>query len=379
MTSIRQFAEHVVTVEYCDFNQPDASVAHLRLRCPEDCQLLLEDLRKTGRMLGWVQPAVRVLGVEEEATYWQQVDKRHTARSAADKQRKETNEDLLALPKKKRRSLLRPILQNSHGAVSGGPGTTSSLSRWPFDGSASHRQKEATGKQAVRSCSFVDTVGGNKGFVAAGFGRKRWLPRRGTSGRTLSASEDLLNISAPAAPAAHAPAAALAAAPAAAPAAVAAATAGTNPANKQESVPPPASDAKGVDEGGAVPAIAIVPPSPMLQPSGAKAKRKPSRPNQLAPRSSLRSPPPTPVARPLGSMTVPPSPRRSEATRARREPSGKNAETNLPPPSPVAVRAVPVVNTAAVEGDAGATGTTVDAGMDSMLDDTDDILNAMVL
>lgn len=377
MISIRQFAEHAVIVEYCDFNQPDGSVAHLRLRCPEDCQLLLEDLRKTGRMLGWVRPTVRVLGVEEEASYWQRVDERHAVRGAADKQRKATNEDLLALPKKKRRSLLRPILQNSHGAVSGGPGTTSSLSRWPCDGSASHRQKEATGKRALRSCSYVDTVGGNKGFIAAGFGRKRWLPRRGAGGRTRSASEDLLNISAPAAPAA-APAASAATA---ASVALAAAAAGAHPANKQESIPPALGDAKGVGEGTAVPAIAIVPPSPMLQPSGAKAKRKPSRPNQPAPRSSLRSPPPTPVARPLGSIAVPPSPRRLEATRARREPSGKNAETSLPPPSPVAVRVVPIVNSAAVavEGDAGATGTTVDAGMDSMLDDTDDILDAMGL
>mmetsp|Transcript_88265 Transcript_88265/g.175403 ORF Transcript_88265/g.175403 Transcript_88265/m.175403 type:complete len:854 (-) Transcript_88265:123-2684(-) len=377
VTSIRQFAEHAVIVEYCDFNQPDGSVAHLRLRCPGDCQLLLEDLCKTGRMLGWVRPAVRVLGVEEEASYWRRVDERRAARGTADEQLRVTSSDLLAVPKKKRRSLLRPVLQNAHGAVSGGPGMTSSLSRWPFDGSASHRQKEATGKKTVRACSFVDTVGGNKGFVAAGFGRKRWLPRRGAGGKTRSASEDLLDISAPAAPT-TAPVAALAAPPVDS----AAATAETHPADEQDSAPPALGDAKHVGEGAAVPAIAIVPPSPMLQPSGAKAKRKPSRPNQPTPRSSLRSPPPTPVARPLGSMVVPPSPRRLEATRARREPSGKTAETTLPPPSPVAVPAVPAVpavNSAAAEEEAGATGTTVDAGMDSMLEDTDDILDAMGL
>merc|ERR1712008_278041 len=57
--------------------------------------------------------------------------------------------------------------------------------------------------------------------------------------------------------------------------------------------------------------------------------------------------------------------------------TGKNAETSLPPPSPVAVRVVPIVNSAAVEGDAGATGTSVDTGMDSMLDDADVILDAI--
>ena len=57
--------------------------------------------------------------------------------------------------------------------------------------------------------------------------------------------------------------------------------------------------------------------------------------------------------------------------------TGKNAETSLPPPSPVAVRVVPIVNSAVAEGDVGTTGTSFDTGMDSMLDAADDILNAM--
>ena len=33
-----RFAEHAVTVEYCDF-VPSASSAHVRLKCPEDQRL----------------------------------------------------------------------------------------------------------------------------------------------------------------------------------------------------------------------------------------------------------------------------------------------------------------------------------------------------
>eukprot|EP00435_Cladocopium_sp_Y103_P071126 s42_g36.t2 len=47
--AIRQFAEHAVTVEYCDY----------------DTATLLEDMKLTGRMLGCQQPTAEVLGHED--------------------------------------------------------------------------------------------------------------------------------------------------------------------------------------------------------------------------------------------------------------------------------------------------------------------------
>ena len=61
---VRHFVEHAVAVEYCDLQ---AEQAHLRLRCPEDCSRLVEELKLTQRLLGWEQPSLEVLDAEQEA------------------------------------------------------------------------------------------------------------------------------------------------------------------------------------------------------------------------------------------------------------------------------------------------------------------------
>lgn len=80
--SIRQFAEHAVSVVYCDY-RPGGKTAHLRLQSPADCALLLEDLRITQRMLGWKRPQVTILTPEEELRYWGEAEGRRAERDAA--------------------------------------------------------------------------------------------------------------------------------------------------------------------------------------------------------------------------------------------------------------------------------------------------------
>ena len=57
VVSIRQFAEHVVPVEYCDYRGGE-SQAHLRLKSEEDFKMLMDDLELTRRMLGCGRPEV---------------------------------------------------------------------------------------------------------------------------------------------------------------------------------------------------------------------------------------------------------------------------------------------------------------------------------
>ncbi|CAK0876241.1 unnamed protein product, partial [Prorocentrum cordatum] len=41
-----------------------------------DTQHLLQDLRQTRRLLGWLRPEVHVLSPEEEDAYWADADRR---------------------------------------------------------------------------------------------------------------------------------------------------------------------------------------------------------------------------------------------------------------------------------------------------------------
>jgi len=407
--SIRQFAEHAVPVEYCDLAQPDAVVAHLRLACPEDCKLLLEDLRLSQRMLGWLRPDVHVLGPEEEAAYWRDVDKRHAARDAAQAPPVAPSEELLKLSKKKRKRLLRPpgsMPQHPQGIISGGPVKTSTISRWPFGpGARARATSSGADKQSgarlpvVGSSSFVDTVGGNPGFVAAGFGRSRrprrrggvGRPRKDSSGRPADASTQDAAVDPQEQPkrAAEAPA------------------------------DEPPAKAPRQSSGSIRPSSpGMPPPSPMLLPSGAKPKRKPPpRIPPSTPRSILAGPPRTPVPRPpdVAEPLVPPrmptprqqdaadapmppppspavrqpnvlpSPGRLESGKQWRDGNSRGTELHvpLPPPSPVALRRahVPCAPAAAAgngnEGDDAVGDKGADKGQDSMLADTDDILGLM--
>ncbi|CAJ1388202.1 unnamed protein product [Effrenium voratum] len=143
--SVRHFAEHAVAVEYCDY-LPGASEAHLRLKSPEDCTRLLEDMRLTGRMLGGQLPKVEVLSPEEEAKYWEQVQERKSD----------------------------PEADKSHALLRAASGIRerdmkiSRIRRWKPVASASGLKFRQ---------SFIDTAGGSADFVAPGFGKHR-RPKR---------------------------------------------------------------------------------------------------------------------------------------------------------------------------------------------------------
>lgn len=85
--SIRQFAEHAVPVEYCSY-KPGASEAVLRLVSAQDVAILLEELRITGRKLGWLMPKVHQLDATEETEYWCEVKQNRAARDAMSPQTK---------------------------------------------------------------------------------------------------------------------------------------------------------------------------------------------------------------------------------------------------------------------------------------------------
>mmetsp|Transcript_91878 Transcript_91878/g.260119 ORF Transcript_91878/g.260119 Transcript_91878/m.260119 type:complete len:820 (-) Transcript_91878:119-2578(-) len=356
--SIRQFAEHAVPVEYCDFTQPDGLTAHLRLRCREDCQVLVDDLRRSGRMLGWLRPQVHILGPEEEEEYWRQVDRRRAARDVAEARSTRPGDEAQASPKRGRRRALRPAgsEQNPQGVVCGGPTRTSTVRMWPFR--PGDRRAGIAAQPVTRSAALIDTVGGNPGFVAAGFGRSRRprkRPRKPTGERAADTEQQASSKR----------------------------TASKPPADEPPAkVPRPAASSR-------VDSPAMPPPSPLQLPSGAKPKRKPPpRIPPPAPRSAV-GPPRTPVPKPaevaeplvpppspVVRQPVPPSPGRLDAGKPRQD-GGNKADPRLPPPSPVAVRIKEAAAPAAPAGEERAQEDTADKGMDSMLADTDDILGLL--
>lgn len=176
LLSVRQFAEHSVPVEFCDFPDPYASHAFLRLRTPEDCRVLLKDIRLTQRMLGWLTPQVRVLPPHEEEEYWQGVQIRRAERNAAAKRSlpRSFSMDPAGLSKRAKRKQVRPLramMQNPQGVVRRGPGKTTAVKRWS-PGKVQHGALDGF------KASFSDTVGGNGRFVQGGFGRRRPGRRR---------------------------------------------------------------------------------------------------------------------------------------------------------------------------------------------------------
>lgn len=196
--SIRQFAEHAVSVLYCDF-EPGYSAAHLRLRSPADCDLLLEDLRLTGRLLGWLRPEVATLSAEQEEQYWREANAKRVPRETL-------AVDAKHRPKRVSASRhLKGMLSNPQGVVDGGPTKTTTVHRWPSrgaravgsaplvadaspepaasgdpDGGAGGSAPSVVGLSLKRrqASSFVDTVGGNARFAQGGFGRPPRLRRR---------------------------------------------------------------------------------------------------------------------------------------------------------------------------------------------------------
>lgn len=185
--TVRQFVEHEVTVEYCDFT-PGASVAHVRLKCPEDCNVLVAELAKTNRQLGWLRPSVSILSPEEEKTYWQSV----AAQRSDAKPRTGDSSATLDVTRKP----LRRIAQNPLGTIVKGPTKTSTLHRFRgSDGddrgakkgaaaSSSSSAPAPSGDKGAKSSSrdgsgsYVDIAGGSVAFNQAGFGKPRYLKKR---------------------------------------------------------------------------------------------------------------------------------------------------------------------------------------------------------
>lgn len=358
--SIRQFAEHAVPVLYCDFrcSGTGSPVAHLRLKCPSDCLLLAEDLRRTHRMLGWLRPEVQILAPEEEIIYWEEVAGIQAARAIP---AAAGSHDVVSTPrsKKARRRSAQEFRFKSpqlHGAFFRGDAAKATVHLWPLPpyagalndlarrsdrtAAAVPRWSSRGGAVASNFQSFVDTVGGNGGFRQAGFGRPRRTRRRG---RRKAADEqqafEAVAAAAGTPAASDAPGAGAGCAVASGPAELGAATSTSHFAVAQPSKRQ-AGDATGLERRGKVPRSSraggdgvsrpqspcppgspFPPPSPFIGPggiSGAKAKRKiaPPRTPALAPRTPVPVPPRTPGGRSKGS--------------------GPAAPSELPPPSPVA-------------------------------------------
>ena len=143
MQSIRHFAEHAVVVEYCDY-LPAQSVAFLRLKSPEDCATLLDDMKRTGRWLGCGPPNAEVLAADEEERYWQSVVERQQQRDQSGQGGK------FVMPPTSVRRERENIV--------------SRIRRW--------RPVAATSSGKFKA-GFTDTAGGNPDFVPAGFSKHR--------------------------------------------------------------------------------------------------------------------------------------------------------------------------------------------------------------
>jgi len=332
LLSIRQYAEHAVPVEYCDFPDPYGSVAHLRLRCPDDSRVLLEDAQHTHRRLGWLQPQIHVLSTEEEKQYWEDVDRRRAERNAVNS-RARPKVVPAGLSKRAQRKLVRPLRAmalNPQGVVKGGPAKTTAIQKW-----CPGVDESSDGLKA----SFTDTVGGNGGLVQAGFSKAVLAKQRQRRGRktSLGAVRELPLGRLRPAPAPVAP--------------------GKRPhATVTEDLPP----AKARRPGPVATANPTVPPpSPFIMPGGVKPKRA-AKPPSTGSQPSSGLPPPSPFAKPTSTSTRPSRPR---------SPAG------LVPPSPVARQAEPdpVPSPEKEESKPAA----AEPAGDTLLADADDILGLL--
>jgi len=320
LLSIRQYAEHAVPVEYCDFPDPYASIAHLRLRRPEDSRTLLEDAQRTGRQLGWLQPQMRVLEPDEEKRYWEAADQRRAARNARPR--------LRAIPaglsKRAQRKLVRPLRSmglNPQGVVKSGPAKTTAINKWC-------PSLNTDGLKA----SFVDTVGGNGGLIQAGFSKELLKQRPVRKASQLPPGR----LRVPAAAGKRPQAAAVG-----------------------DDLPP----AKVARKPAPVAALTVPPPSPFIMPGGAKPKRaaKPtgSQPSWL--------PPPSPFAKPTSTSTRPSRPRSPALVPP--SPVARPPEQGKPEPDPV--------RSPGEEKEETKPAVAEPAAADSLLADADDILGLL--
>lgn len=198
--SLRQFAEHAVPVEYCDFESGDPQ-GYLRLRCVEDCNFLLQDLEQTNRQLGWLRPQVSILLPGEEEIYWQEVASRRAARAAEAPAPQPANVERQGRSKRKRRQS-QQMFPNPQGVVIAGPSKTTTVQRFSSELELGRHKRSRAGSapnvgsaaaSSSQSGSFVDSAGGDSTFGQAGFGKPRSFRKRifGTRSRLKKASDDL--------------------------------------------------------------------------------------------------------------------------------------------------------------------------------------------
>mmetsp|Transcript_48192 Transcript_48192/g.112759 ORF Transcript_48192/g.112759 Transcript_48192/m.112759 type:complete len:655 (+) Transcript_48192:84-2048(+) len=199
VVSIKQFAEHAVVVEYCDYH-PGAPVAHLRLKSPEDCATLLEDMRMSHRLLGWREPQAAILDSAAEDSYWEEVSHVRALRSKAevegpaaenhataaetsplqighDMEAKTTPPTASAKRRKRRMQLLKHVAINPQGVVKRGPADrVSKVAVWRKARALDPNEDPNRGP-----ASFTDTVCGSGGHVQPGFAKSKRV-RRGPDG-----------------------------------------------------------------------------------------------------------------------------------------------------------------------------------------------------
>mmetsp|Transcript_53274 Transcript_53274/g.98499 ORF Transcript_53274/g.98499 Transcript_53274/m.98499 type:complete len:663 (-) Transcript_53274:36-2024(-) len=196
--SIKQFAEHAVVVEYCDYH-PGAPVAHLRLQSPDDCAALLKEMRVSRRLLGWREPQAVILDGDAEDRYWEEVSHVRALRSRAevdstaaekaavvdasslqvseDAETRTTPLTASAKRRKRRMQLLKRVAINPQGVVRHGPADrVSKVDVW-----RKARPLDPNEEPNRGSASFTDTVCGSVGHVQPGFSRSQRV-RRGPDG-----------------------------------------------------------------------------------------------------------------------------------------------------------------------------------------------------
>lgn len=373
--SVRQFVEHSVTVEYCDYT-PGDSVAHVRLKCPEDCHALVADLAKTSRYLGWLRPAVSILSPEEEKAYWLSVD---SQRSSA---KSETGN--LGAAFDVSRKQVRRIARNPLGLIRKGPSKTTTLhlfrgsvgdDRGIRKGAAASSSSSAVVPDADKADtdkvvkasrrgagSYVDIAGGSTSFSQAGFGKPRLIKKRlfGMRSRLRKIGADVSPTLRPSVVSTVAPASLpkglknlQIAPPTQRPRQ--SSMQGDASASDKTLLPPPALPVKrpnrplesGVEAEAPPSKVRITdfepmllpmlpPPSPGVLLKSAKAKKYPA-PQRQSTQEAL-FPPPSPVALPQDSRKQKRSRSPARHPQAVRKPATGVTPLLLPPPSPIARR-----------------------------------------
>eukprot|EP00929_Paragymnodinium_shiwhaense_P088498 TRINITY_DN4880_c4_g1_i1.p1 TRINITY_DN4880_c4_g1~~TRINITY_DN4880_c4_g1_i1.p1 ORF type:complete len:788 (-),score=189.57 TRINITY_DN4880_c4_g1_i1:39-2402(-) len=119
-TTVRQWAEHAVAVEYCDYVD-GADFAILTLQDPSEVEVLLEDARVTGRLLGWSRPEIRRLTAAEEDEHVEMIQERRAKKAAEPKPTLPDGQKLSRKAMKRKLAAEGTGERNPHGLVHGGP------------------------------------------------------------------------------------------------------------------------------------------------------------------------------------------------------------------------------------------------------------------